>query len=118
MKRPLSSVSDRVFEIIEIYARTSEQFDFVLEEAEMNSCRRILLVVVVGASLLAVDRQAQAQAYPSKPIRLVVNFAGTELISRILGAKLSPALGEQIVIDPRFGAGGNIGVVTEQQMQR
>ena len=77
----------------------------------MNSCRRVLLVIAVGASLLAAERQAQAQAYPVKPIRLVANFAGTELISRILATKLSPALGEQVVIDPRFGAGGNIGHV-------
>ncbi len=77
----------------------------------MDSLRRFLLVLAVGASLLPVDRQVQAQTYPTKPIRLVTNFAGTELVSRILAAKLSPALGEQVVIDPRFGAGGNIGHV-------
>lgn len=53
---------------------------------------------------------AFAQAYPVKPIRLILPFAGgTELIGRLVGGKLSPLLGQQIVADPRFGASGNIG---------
>jgi len=53
---------------------------------------------------------ALAQTYPVKPIRLILPFAGgTELIGRMVGGKLSPVLGQQIVADPRFGAAGNIG---------
>ena len=51
-----------------------------------------------------------APAYPSKPIRMILPFAGgTELIGRMVGGKLSPVLGQQVVPDPRFGASGNIG---------
>ena len=48
--------------------------------------------------------------YPAKPIRMILPFAGgTELIGRMVGGKLSPILGQQVVPDPRFGASGNIG---------
>lgn len=50
-----------------------------------------------------------AQTYPVKPIRLVLPFAGgTDVVARMLAAKLSPALGQQVVPEPRLGAGGNI----------
>ena len=48
--------------------------------------------------------------YPAKPVRMILPFAGgTELIGRMVGGKLSPVLGQQVVPDPRFGASGNIG---------
>lgn len=52
-----------------------------------------------------------AQAYPNKPVRVVVGFAPggpTDVIARILGQKLSENLGQQFVIENRVGAGGNI----------
>jgi tripartite-type tricarboxylate transporter receptor subunit TctC len=55
---------------------------------------------------------AQAQAYPAKPIRLIVPYspgAGTDAISRILAQKVGESLGQQIVVDNRPGAGGTIG---------
>ena len=55
---------------------------------------------------------AQAQNYPSKPIRLILPFAGgTETVGRLVAGKLSPALGQQVVPEPRLGATGNIGYV-------
>lgn len=64
------------------------------------------LVMVVAASV------AQAQAYPDKPIRLIVPFApggGADYFARPLGQKLTESLGQAIVIDNRPGANGAIG---------
>ena len=55
---------------------------------------------------------AYAQGYPSKPVRLLVPFAAggtTDVLARLVGQKLSESLGQQIVIDNRPGANGNLG---------
>ena len=52
---------------------------------------------------------AHAQNYPAKTIRLLLPFAGgTDVVGRLIALKLSPTLGQQVVPDPRLGAGGNI----------
>src|SRR5499426_435846 len=52
---------------------------------------------------------AAAQGYPSKPIRLLLPFAGgTDAVARLLAFKLAPALGQQVLPEQRLGAGGNI----------
>ena len=51
-----------------------------------------------------------AQAYPQKAVRVILPYLGaSEFAARWLAAKLSPALGQQVVVDPRPGAGGKIG---------
>jgi tripartite-type tricarboxylate transporter receptor subunit TctC len=75
--------------------------------------RRTFLHLAAGAAALpAVLRIARAQAYPSRPVRLVVGYAaggGTDITARLIGQWLSERLNQQFVIENRGGAGTNIG---------
>jgi tripartite-type tricarboxylate transporter receptor subunit TctC len=54
---------------------------------------------------------AQAQTYPARPVRLIVSFApggSVDLVARLLGQKLGEGWGQQVVVDNRPGAGGNV----------
>lgn len=71
--------------------------------------RTLAVAAALAASTLAAD--SLAQAYPSKPIRLVVGFApggAADTVARALGDPLSKALGQPIVIENRAGAGSSI----------
>ena len=74
--------------------------------------RRQFLHLAAGAAALpAVSRIAWAQAYPARPVRIIVGFApgGTgDIIARLMGQWLSERLGQQFVIENRAGAGSNI----------
>jgi tripartite-type tricarboxylate transporter receptor subunit TctC len=60
--------------------------------------------------LCAVAELASAQAYPAKPVRLVTGFAGgSDLMARMVAQYLSPELGQQVYVEQRLGAAGNIG---------
>jgi len=79
----------------------------------MKLPRRQFLHLAAGAAALpAVSRNARAQAYPSRPVRIIVPFAaggGTDITARLIGQWLSDRLGQQFVIENRPGAGTNIG---------
>jgi tripartite-type tricarboxylate transporter receptor subunit TctC len=67
-----------------------------------------LAILISGEGCIAV---AAAQTYPNRPLRFVVPFApggGADLLARLVGAKAGESLGQQVVIDNRTGAGGNI----------
>ncbi|MFN2645435.1 MAG: Bug family tripartite tricarboxylate transporter substrate binding protein, partial [Burkholderiales bacterium] len=66
---------------------------------------------LVAIAALAVSLAAAAQAYPSKPVRIFVTIgpgAAADVLTRMVGEKLGPRLGQPIVIENRAGAGGNI----------
>src|SRR5882757_10505470 len=75
--------------------------------------RRMLLAATAASGLVATPFAAMAQAYPSKPITVIVPFAAggpTDALARVLCQKMSEILGQQLVIENIGGAGGTIGV--------
>ena len=79
----------------------------------MKLLRRNFLRLAAGAAALpALPRIARAQAYPSRPVQIIVDLpAGLapDVAARLIGPALSERLGQPVVIDNRPGAGGNIG---------
>ena len=74
--------------------------------------RSTVPALALGLVLALGSATAAAQAYPSRPVRLIVPFAPggfTDVVARILGQKLSLALGQQFVIENKAGAGSTIG---------
>jgi tripartite-type tricarboxylate transporter receptor subunit TctC len=71
----------------------------------------LLLASAAAASALP----ARAQSYPSRPIRWIISFAaggGNDIVARVMAPFLAEQLGQQIIVEDRGGAGGNIGMAT------
>ena len=70
-------------------------------------------LLAAALALVSATAAHAQQAYPTKPIRMIVPFppgGGTDILSRLVANKLTEQLGWQIVVDNRGGAGGNIGL--------
>ena len=78
----------------------------------MNTLTR-LAQLALTAALATVSLAAAAQAYPDKPIKILIPFppgGGTDFVSRMVGTKLGELTGWQIVLENRPGAGGNLAI--------
>jgi len=77
-----------------------------------QSRREFLRLVSTGAAVAVGSRAGWAQAYPNRPLRLIAPFppgGSIDLASRLIGQWLSERLGQQVVVENRPGAGGNVG---------
>jgi tripartite-type tricarboxylate transporter receptor subunit TctC len=75
---------------------------------------RIHTAALIVAALMGTGAQAEDK-YPTRPVRMVVSFAAggpTDTVARIMGAKMGELLGQQLVVENKAGAGGNIGADT------
>jgi len=78
----------------------------------MRSALKIPFAACCAIALTTIAAGAQAQSYPTKSIRLIVPFAAggsTDALARAVGQKLGDNFGQQVIVDNRTGANGNIG---------
>ena len=78
----------------------------------MKFSRRRFLHLAASTALLPIPRLAFAQAYPSRPVRIVAGFAaggGVDITARLIGQWLADRLGQSFIVENRTGGGGNIG---------
>src|SRR5262245_16494176 len=74
--------------------------------------RRFLHLATGAVALPIVSQVAMAQAYPSRPVRIVVGFgsgSAFDILARLIGQWLSERLGQPFIVENRGGAGGNLG---------
>ncbi len=109
LRRPLTLLSTNAWQACTINNKEE------LVNSAVGLCSGVRTAAIAGGIVLAglwFSASADAQTYASRPIRWIVPFlpgGSTDIYSRVLGPKLSEALGQQVVIDNRPGAGGSLG---------
>ncbi|MCX7199815.1 MAG: tripartite tricarboxylate transporter substrate binding protein [Proteobacteria bacterium] len=81
-------------------------------ESSMDVALKFGAVVFGAAALMLVPAESRAQAWPAKPVRMIAPFppGGTsDVIGRVVGAKLQEVLGQNVLVENRAGAGGSLG---------
>jgi tripartite-type tricarboxylate transporter receptor subunit TctC len=76
--------------------------------------QRRILIAATAAALLSLSTAASAQAFPNKPVRLIVPFAPggtTDIIARIVSEKMGASLGQTVIVENKGGAGGALGAM-------
>src|SRR3982751_2865444 len=79
----------------------------------MVRCKNIAMRILMAALFALIAGFAHAQAYPAKPVRLIIPFppgGSNDLVGRAVAAQLGDRLGQSVVIDNRGGGGGTIGI--------
>jgi tripartite-type tricarboxylate transporter receptor subunit TctC len=80
---------------------------------EFSHQRQFLRLAMIAAALLAFPAIGRAQAYPTRPVRVIVPFApagAVDVVARLITQKLGESLGKRFVVENQGGAGGNIGM--------
>jgi tripartite-type tricarboxylate transporter receptor subunit TctC len=83
-----------------------------VSHAVARSRRRVVSCFLVSAAALVFGSAAWGQAYPSRPVRIVVPFSpggGSDAVARTLAQELTARLGQPVIVDNRPGAGGSLG---------
>jgi len=93
-------------------ASVKKEWNALKHFCSRHSAKALTWIGALVATLALTCAAASADEYPSKPVRIVVSFAAggpTDIVGRIIGAKLSELLGQQFFVENRAGAGGNLG---------
>lgn len=83
--------------------------------AEIHVDRRSLIKIALASLMLQSQGQAFSQAYPSKPIKIIVGFAPggpLDVVTRLIAKELAEVLGQAVVVDNKAGASGQIATDT------
>src|SRR5262245_3005091 len=82
------------------------------QEARRTGRRVTRRFIIAAFGALLAPTPALAQAFPNRPIRIVIGFGPgsvADIAARVIGSRMSQTLGQQIVVENRAGAGSNLG---------
>jgi tripartite-type tricarboxylate transporter receptor subunit TctC len=105
-------------EINNVTIKTGDNTNKALRMLKKNSLARIILVCI--SAILPFLNPAYADAYPKRPIRLIIPFAPggvTDISGRYIANQLSIKLGQQVIVENKSGASGNIGAAFVAQAE-